>query len=130
MEIEDTLRKFAPHIDVARRYDSPMADDIQLSHDQCPEPGSSEAAEMAPYREPYMSVVGALLWLAACTRPDLTFATSVLARFVSNPARVHYAALQRVLAYLQGTSSLGLTLRPDADICNGMVGPVLIQSPR
>ena len=114
--IEDTLRKFAPHIDVARRYDSPMADDIQLSHDQCPKPGSSEAAEMAPYREPYMSVVGALLWLAACTRPDLTFATSVLARFVSNPARVHYAALQRVLAYLQGTSSLGLTLRPDADI--------------
>ena len=63
--IEDTLRNFAPHIDVARRYASPMADNIHLHHDQYPKPGSSEAAEMAPYRGPYMSVVGALLWLAA-----------------------------------------------------------------
>ena len=67
---------------------------------------------MAPLKETYMSVVGALLWLAACTRPDLTYTTSILARFVSNPARLHYVAMQRVLAYLQTTTDCSLTLSP------------------
>jgi hypothetical protein len=61
-----------------------------------------------------MSVVGALLWLAACTRPDLTYTTSVLARFVSNPARIHSVAMQRVLAYLQVTPEISLALRPSS----------------
>ena len=63
-----------------------------------------------------MSVVGALLWIAACTRPDLTHAVSVLARFVSNPARVHYLAMQRVPSYLQSTQHRCLTLSPDAEL--------------
>ena len=71
---------------------------------------------MAPLRETYMSVVGALLWLAACTRPDLTYTTSVLARFVSNPARVHYVAMQRVLAFLQTTTNTSLVLRPGGEL--------------
>ena len=64
-----------------------MAEDVQYTPEQCPAAGSQEADDMAPLKETYMSVVGALLWLAACTRPDLTYTTSVLARFVSNPAR-------------------------------------------
>ena len=59
-----------------------------------------------------MSVVGALLWLAACTRPDITYATSVLARFVSNPARLDYSAMQRVLSYLQTTQDRPFILCP------------------
>ena len=60
----------------------------------------------------YMTVVGALLWLASFTRPDLTYAASVLARFVSNPASAHYTAMQRVLSYLHGTRALSLVLSP------------------
>ena len=68
---------------------------------------------MSALREVYMSVVGGLLWLAACTRPDITYATSVLARFVPNPARMHYQAMQRVLAYLKHTATRPLVFRPD-----------------
>ena len=62
------------------------------------------------------AVVGALLWLAACTRPNLTYTTSVLVRFVSNPARVHYVAMQRVLAFLQTTANTSLVLRPGGSL--------------
>jgi len=111
--VKDMLRRYAPHLATTmRRFDSPMAEDVQYSPEQCPAAGSQEAEDMAPLRETYMSVVGALLWLAACTRPDLTYTTSVLARFVSNPARIHYVAMQRVLAYLQTTPDVSLVLRP------------------
>ena len=58
-----------------------------------------------PYRDKYVSpntyasAVGALLWLAAGTRPDLTYSVSLLARYCSNPGEKHYEALLRVLAY-------------------------------
>jgi hypothetical protein len=114
MYTAELLRKYASHLEgVSKRYDSPMADDVTYSSDQCPAENSQEAAEMAYHHDVYMSVVGGLLWLSACTRPDLTYATSVLARFVSNPARVHYAAMQRVLVYLHCTTEVGLTMRPD-----------------
>ena len=96
-----------------------MADDITFTSEQCPTPGSPEANDMMSLRDTYMSVVGALLWLAACTRPDITTAVSILARFVSNPARVHYHAMQRVLSYLHSTSDMPLMLKPteNAGVC-------------
>ena len=113
--INDLLSKHAPHLGTtSRKFDSPMADDVTYSPEQCPSPGSPEHEGMRGLRDVYMSIVGALLWLAACTRPDITFATSVLARLVSNPARAHYEAMQRVLAYLQHTSDRPLMLRPDS----------------
>ena len=111
--VKDMLRRYAPHMaTTGRRFDSPMADDVTYSPDQCPAPGSQEADDMAPLKETYMSVVGALLWLAVCTRPDLTYTTSVLARFVSNPARIHYVAMQRDLAYLHTMTDCNLILCP------------------
>ena len=69
---------------------------------------------MKPRHTMYMTVVGALLWLASFTRPDLTHAAAVLARFVSNPAHVHFLAMQRVLTYLHATRELGLMFHPQS----------------
>lgn len=64
-------------------------------------------------RREYMTVVGSLLWLSACTRPDLSYTVSVLARFISNPGPSHYKAMQRALAYLHLTRHWVLRLAPD-----------------
>ena len=69
---------------------------------------------MGERRVEYMSAVGALLWVAAGTRPDLTYTVSLLARFCSNPGQAHYAALMRTLGYLSRTKAQMLVLRPDA----------------
>jgi len=45
----------------------------------------------------YQSVVGSLMYLATCTRPDIAYAVGMLARFTSKPNRSHWVAAKRVL---------------------------------
>jgi hypothetical protein len=112
--VSELLAKHAGHLQgLTRRFDTPMADDAKLSSDQCPADGSPEKERMKDKVETYMTVTGALLWLAACTRPDLAFCVSVLARFVSNPAEAHYVAMQRALIYLRDHADFGLHYAPD-----------------
>lgn len=56
----------------------------------------------------YGSIVGALLYIALSTRPDIAHAASVLSRAISNPTAAHLIAAKRVLRYLSATSDLGL----------------------
>ncbi|CAI7876316.1 unnamed protein product [Closterium sp. NIES-53] len=61
---------------------------------------------------PYPELVGCLMYLMTCTRPDLAYPLSILARYVA-PGRhrpEHMAATKRVLRYLCSTSGLGLVL--------------------
>ncbi|CAI7926820.1 unnamed protein product [Closterium sp. NIES-54] len=57
-------------------------------------------------------LVGCLMYLMTCTRPDLAYPLSILARYVA-PGRhrpEHMAAAKRVLRYLCSTSGMGLVL--------------------
>lgn len=64
-----------------------------------------------PNNEQYRSLVGALLYLSVCTRPDIATATSILARSVSEPTVRDWNEAKRVLRYLKGTSTLSLVLK-------------------
>ncbi|KAG7584504.1 Reverse transcriptase RNA-dependent DNA polymerase [Arabidopsis suecica] len=57
---------------------------------------------------PYMSVIGGLMYLANCTRPDIAFATNLLARYNSSPTHRHWNGIKHIFRYLQGTIDLGL----------------------
>lgn len=57
----------------------------------------------------YASVVGALMYAAMGTRPDLAFAISTLSKYNNNPTPPHWSALKRVLRYLAGTKQHTLT---------------------
>jgi hypothetical protein len=58
--------------------------------------------------KPYRSLVGSLMYLTMCTRPDLAHAVGVLSRFLENPAERHWDMGIRVLKYLKGTLDQGL----------------------
>ncbi|KAM2508982.1 hypothetical protein ACFX1W_031120 [Malus domestica] len=57
---------------------------------------------------PYLSVIGALLYLAQCTRPDISFAINHLARYNNAPTRIHWTGVKDIFRYLKGTTDLGL----------------------
>lgn len=57
---------------------------------------------------PYRELIGALMYLAVGTRPDLANTVSKLAQFSNEPNQQHWAAAKRVLRYLAGTKDLGL----------------------
>lgn len=73
------------------------------------DPGPRQASD-APSSGPYASLVGALLWVAQCTRPDISFAVGRLSQFLCDTSQDHWLAAVRVLNYLASTSSLRLSL--------------------
>jgi hypothetical protein len=61
---------------------------------------------------PYSQLVGALMYLAVATRPDIAHAVGVLACFNSNPGPLHWKALKHLCRYLQGTKDVRLCYEP------------------
>ena len=65
-----------------------------------------------------MCICGGLQWLQTCTRPDIAFATNMLARYASNPSPEHISYANRVLRYLSGTIEMGITYHGTDEILN------------
>ena len=57
---------------------------------------------------PYLSVIGALMYLANCTRPDISFSVNLLARYSFAPTRRHWKCIKHILRYLSGTTNMSL----------------------
>ena len=56
----------------------------------------------------YQCIIGSMMYLAVCTRPDISFAAGILGRFASNPDESHLEAAMRVLRYIKGTRNYEL----------------------
>jgi hypothetical protein len=61
---------------------------------------------------PYPQLLGALMYVMVCTRPDISFPISILSRFMAEGRHTsaHWKAAKRVLQYLKGTKNWSLTL--------------------
>ena len=57
----------------------------------------------------YREAVGSLIYAVTCTRPDIAFAVNQVSQFYCRPTRAHWEAVKRILSYLKGTSSYGIT---------------------
>ncbi|CAI7734759.1 unnamed protein product, partial [Closterium sp. NIES-53] len=89
-------------------YSSPQATPLPTRHSLSALPLDESVESSGPYPE----LVGCLMYLMTCTRPDLAYPLSILARYVA-PGRhrpEHMAAAKRVLRYLCSTSGMGLVL--------------------
>ncbi|CAI7817881.1 unnamed protein product [Closterium sp. NIES-54] len=88
------------------QFSSPQPTPLSTSH-LLSTPPSDESVEPSG---PYPELVGCLMYLMICTRADLTYPLSLLARYGA-PGRhrkVHWDAAKRVLRYLCSTSGMGL----------------------
>jgi Reverse transcriptase (RNA-dependent DNA polymerase) len=63
----------------------------------------------------YRSIVGGLLYAATLTRPDITYATNVVSRYMAEPNMTHLKVAKRIVQYLKGKSSLPLRYRHTSD---------------
>ena len=57
---------------------------------------------------PYLSAIGALMYLMNCTRLDIAFPVNLLAKYSSAPTQRHWSGVKHVLRYLRGTTDMGL----------------------
>ncbi|CAI7898608.1 unnamed protein product [Closterium sp. NIES-54] len=89
-------------------YSSPQSTPLPIGH-SLSAPPSEESIEPSGL---YPELVGCLMYLMTCTRPDLAYPLSLLARYVA-PGRhrkMHWDAAKRVLRDLYSTLCMGLVL--------------------
>ncbi|CAI6004414.1 unnamed protein product [Closterium sp. NIES-64] len=89
-------------------YSLPQPTPLPTGHSLSALPSDESVEPSGPYPE----LVGCLMYLMTCTRPDLAYPLSILARYVA-PGRhrkEHMDAAKRVLCYLCSTSGIGLVL--------------------
>ncbi|CAI7894487.1 unnamed protein product [Closterium sp. NIES-54] len=100
-------------------YSSPQSTPLPTGH-LLSAPTLDESVELSG---PYPELVGCLIYLMTCTRPDLAYPLSILARYVA-PGRhrpEHWEAAKRVLRYLCSTTCMGLVLgHADASWVDGL----------
>ncbi|CAI7930807.1 unnamed protein product [Closterium sp. NIES-54] len=98
------------------QFSSPQPTPLSTNH-SLSAPPSDESVEPSG---PYPTIVGCLMYLMTCTRPNLAYPLSLLARYVApdRHQKVHWDAAKRVLRYLCSTTGMGLVL--------GGRGPVVL----
>ena len=97
----------AKRFNVSKTSMIPTATGVKaLSKEDGPK-NSEERGKMS--RVPYREAVGALMWAATMTRPDLSFAAHNLAKFCDDPGPVHWEAVMKALQYFWRTKNLGIT---------------------
>jgi hypothetical protein len=65
---------------------------------------------------PYPQIIGSLLWVSQCTRPDISFAVNKLSQYLRDPSLSHWFAAVRILNYLCSTADLKLHLGGNLDL--------------
>ncbi|KAG7556749.1 Reverse transcriptase RNA-dependent DNA polymerase [Arabidopsis suecica] len=102
---EKVLKRF--NMDQTHPLSSPMVV-RSLGLDSDPFGPKKDEEEVLGPEVPYLSAIGALMYLASHTRPDICFAVNLLSRFSSCPTQRHWNGIKHLLRYLQGTVDLGL----------------------
>lgn len=82
---------------------------------------NEEVKENNPSELPYRELVGALMYAAVATRPDIFYAVSFLAQFNNSYNVRHWKMAKRVIRYLIGTKDIGLEYRKTDDSITGYV---------
>jgi hypothetical protein len=92
-------------------YESPMAGDLL--------PEFNDAKDEEVDKKLYLEYIGSLNWCSVASRPDISFAVSHLASFSSRPSKRHLTAARRVILYLKGTCTHGITYKRGDPLLRG-----------
>ena len=69
----------------------------------------------------YSSVVGSLMYVMLCTRPDIAHAVGVVSMYMNNLGKEHWKIVQWILRYLRGATSHALCFGGSDTILQGYV---------
>jgi hypothetical protein len=95
--VDKMLSKYA--VDTSKSEDTPMSDKVKLIK-------NSEDELFHDFD--IKGKVGSLMYLAVCTRPDISQAVSVIARMTNHPSKAVCNAIDHLFAYLNKYRDLGI----------------------
>ena len=71
---------------------------------------------------PYANAVGYMMYAMVLTRPDISYALSVVSRYMISPRKEHWRAVKYMMRYLSGTLDHGLVYGRSESKSNGICG--------
>ena len=105
--IEKIAEKFGYEFRLDETLDTPMVENLSILKDP-----TDELFEDYEIK----SRIGSLMFAAVCTRPDITYAISYLARYAVHPSKEVCRAIDRLFKYLVGTKELGIFIPRNDDL--------------
>jgi hypothetical protein len=90
---------------------TPMDPSVNLSSVHAP---STPKDNVFMHTVPYISAVGALMYLAIATCPNIAFAMGMLCCFMAHPGPEHWKAVKHLFCYLCSTINYWLMYAPNA----------------
>ncbi|KAG2919889.1 hypothetical protein PC114_g6308 [Phytophthora cactorum] len=107
----DMLKEFG--MEMAHSVSTPIGEEwngeSESNAELLPAAGSGETPTITKFQ----SLIGGLLWVARCTRPDIAFAVHKASRRTHCPTIADWKLAKRILRYLSGTKSLSLLMGGD-----------------
>lgn len=65
---------------------TPTNPQFKMSIDQCP---STDVERTYMNSIPYANIIGSLMYVMVCIRPDIAYAVSLVSRYMANPGKGH-----------------------------------------
>lgn len=85
------------------------------------EPNSNLCAQAddddAEFEGPYQQAIGCFMYAMVLTRDDITYAVTRCAQYSTKRRLSHWAAVKRIMGYLRGTLSYGITFSSSSTLC-------------
>ncbi|GJY29855.1 retrotransposon protein, putative, ty1-copia subclass [Tanacetum coccineum] len=91
--LDKILKRF--RMENSKKGNLPLHHGIKISKDLCPKT-DDELDKMS--RVPYASAIGSIMYAMTCTRPDVSFALSMVSRHQQNPGEGHWTAVKNILS--------------------------------
>lgn len=92
--IEKVLKRF--NMNNAKPVSTPLANHFNLTKVMYPR-NDKEKEHLA--KVPYASIIGSLMYVMVCTRPDIAQAVGFVSRYMSNPGKEHWQELMDILVF-------------------------------
>ena len=102
--IDLVVKRF--NLDDTPPLQTPIDPNAQISKVQSP---ADEKQHGDMRNVPYCEAMGSLMYATIGTRPDITFAVTLLSQYLKNPGHTHWEQAKRVIRYLKGTRDHELT---------------------
>ncbi|KAG8498489.1 hypothetical protein CXB51_004896 [Gossypium anomalum] len=109
--IDKVLKRF--NIEESKRGFLPMRHGISLSKEMCP---STPQERERMSKIPYASAIGSLMYAMLCTRPDVSYALSMMSRYQVDPGEGHWTTVKNILKYLRRTKDTFLIYRGEEEL--------------
>ncbi|GJS17863.1 retrotransposon protein, putative, ty1-copia subclass [Tanacetum coccineum] len=108
--LDKILKRFK--MENSKKGNLPIHHGIKISKDLCPKT-NEELERMS--RVQYALAIGSIMYAMTCTRPDVSFALSMVSRHQQNPGEGHWTAIKNILKWeFHGIKAMVILLNPSS----------------